>query len=140
MFPLLLALIATTLPTSMKAIRAHDRGGPEVLRYEDAPVPTPGAGEMLVQVYAAGVNPVDWKVVRGGGRGRNAQSSPLIPGYDVAGVVRAAGDGAAFQAGDQVFAFLDLGRAGAYAEYAIVRTNEAARKPKSADFVHAAEW
>src|SRR5205814_8557493 len=60
------------------------------------------------------------------------------PGYDVAGVVRATGDGAPFQVGDEVFAFLDLGRAGAYAEYAIVRPNEAARKPRSVDFVHAA--
>jgi NADPH:quinone reductase-like Zn-dependent oxidoreductase len=128
----------TTVPSTMKAIRAHEHGGPDVLRYEDAPVPKPGAGELLVQVYAAGVNPVDWKMVRaGGGRGRGGQL-PMIPGYDLAGVVRAGGDGAGFAPGDEVFAFADLGRGGAYAEYAIVRTSEAATKPKSVDFVHAA--
>ena len=49
----------------MKAIRIHNYGGPEVLRYEDAPRPTPGPGELLIKVHAASVNPVDWKI-RGG--------------------------------------------------------------------------
>jgi hypothetical protein len=50
---------------TMKAIRIHNYGGPEVLKYEDAPRPTPQAGEVLVRVHAAGVNPIDWKVREG---------------------------------------------------------------------------
>jgi NADPH:quinone reductase-like Zn-dependent oxidoreductase len=50
---------------SMKAIRIHQYGGPEVLKYEDAPRPEPGRGEVLVRVCAASVNPVDWKVRKG---------------------------------------------------------------------------
>jgi len=45
----------------MKAIRIHEYGGPEVLRYEDVVVPTPAAGELLIKVQAASVNPLDWK-------------------------------------------------------------------------------
>ena len=49
----------------MKAIRIHEYGGPEVLRYEDVVVPTPGAGELLIKVQAASVNPLDWKTRAG---------------------------------------------------------------------------
>ena len=49
----------------MKAIRIHEFGGPEVLKYEDAPRPKPGAGEVLIKVHASGVNPIDWKFVPG---------------------------------------------------------------------------
>jgi NADPH:quinone reductase-like Zn-dependent oxidoreductase len=47
---------------NMKAVRVHNYGGPEVLRFEDAPRPTPGSGELLIRVYAVSVNPLDWKV------------------------------------------------------------------------------
>ena len=49
----------------MKAVRIHEYGGPEVLRYEDAPRPEHVSGELLVRIHAAGVNPVDWKVRAG---------------------------------------------------------------------------
>src|SRR5690348_8657545 len=110
---------------TMKAIRIHEFGGLDVLKYEDAPRPTPGEDEMLVRVHAAAVNPVDAGIRRGGiGRGRRAL--PLIPGFDVSGVVEQVGTGVTkFKAGDAIFAYLDLGRGGAYAEYTIVRENEA---------------
>ena len=50
---------------NMKAVRVHNYGGPEVLRFEDAPRPTPGSGELLIRVHAASVNPLDWKVRAG---------------------------------------------------------------------------
>src|SRR2546429_180194 len=53
---------ASATSQTMKAIRIHNYGGPKVLHYEDAPRPKPQAGEVLVRVHAAGVNPIDWKV------------------------------------------------------------------------------
>ena len=60
---------------NMKAVRVHNYGGPEVLRFEDAPRPTPGSGELLIRVCAASVNPLDWKVR--GGLHEGLHSSPL---------------------------------------------------------------
>ena len=50
---------------NMKAVRIHNYGGPEVLRFEDAPRPTPGSGELLIRVHAASVNAIDWKIRTG---------------------------------------------------------------------------
>jgi NADPH:quinone reductase-like Zn-dependent oxidoreductase len=120
---------------SMKAIRIHNYGGPEVLRFEDAPRPAPGAGELLIKVHAASVNPVDWKLRAG----YLTHPLPFIPGWDVSGVVETVGSGVAnFKHGDEVYARPDLARDGAYAEYAIAKETEAALKPKSVDHVHAA--
>jgi len=54
--------MATTMKATMKSVRIHSFGGPDVLQFEDAPVPKAGKNEMFVRVYAAGVNPVDWKI------------------------------------------------------------------------------
>ncbi len=129
---------AKEAPATMKAIRFHAYGDPGVLVYEDAPVPRPGAGEMLVRVRAAGVNPVDWKIRRGGARSL-ASALPMIPGYDVSGTVESVGAGVTrFKRDDAVFAYMSLRRGGAYAEYAIVREDEAAAKPAKVDDVGAA--
>lgn len=123
----------------MKAIRIHQFGGPEVLRYEDAPCPVPDAGEVLIRVHAAGVNPVDWKIREGRLQGRINHHLPLTLGWDVAGVIEQLGAGVTqFNAGDAVYARPDMARDGAYAEYIVVRASEIALKPKSLDFVHAA--
>src|SRR5207244_13290471 len=63
---------------TMKAIRIHNYGGPEVLQYEAAPRPKPGKGEVLIRVHAAGVNPIDWKVRAGYMKDFIAQSFPII--------------------------------------------------------------
>ena len=62
----------------MKAIRIATFGGPDVMKYEDAPIPEPGPGEALVRVYAAGVNPIDWKTCEGRLEGR--VHHPPVPG------------------------------------------------------------
>src|SRR5438270_13175106 len=90
-----------TIPTTMKAVRIHSLGGPDVLRYEDAPMPKPGANELLVRVQAAGVNPVDWKIRQGL---LGTFPLPAIMGSDFSGVVDSAGsDVHEFQPGEQVF-------------------------------------
>src|SRR6266568_1178261 len=106
----------------MKAIRIHNYGGPEVLRYEDAPIPAPGPGELLIKVHAASVNPVDWKIRAGYLRELIVRSLPLIPGMDVSGVVEAVGpDVTSFRNGDEVYARLGDARRGTYAEYTIAK-------------------
>lgn len=137
--PVALALAqGSPLPPVMHAVRFHEYGGPERIVYEEVVVPTPGAGELLVRVRAAGVNPVDAKMRSGLGK-RLQLPLPFTPGFDVAGGVVAVGEGVTrFRPGDDVFAYLALSRGGGYAEYAIVREEEAAPKPATVDAVHAA--
>lgn len=123
----------------MNAVQIHEFGGPEVLKYEEAPRPEPGAGEILLQLKAVGVNPVDWKIREGEMEGMMKHTLPLILGVDAAGIVAAVGPGVTeFAPGDEVFATLDMARNGSYAEYAVVKTETVAAKPASVDFVTAA--
>jgi len=129
--------IAQTNPATMKAVVANQSGGPEVLKYQDAPKPEPKDDEILVRVIAAGVNPVD-SYVRQGRFGKRA-SGPLIIGYDIAGVVEKTGANAKkFKPGDGVYCYLSITRGGGYAEFAVAKESETARKPKNIDFVEAA--
>lgn len=124
---------------TMKAVRIHEYGGPEVLRYEDAPRPEAGPGEVLIRVHAASVNPVDWKVRAGYAKDRLKYKMPFIPGWDVSGVVEAVGSGVSrLKVGDEVYSRPDISRDGTYAEYVVVKESEVALKPKSIDHVHAA--
>jgi NADPH:quinone reductase-like Zn-dependent oxidoreductase len=124
---------------TMKAVRIHHYGGPEVLRYEDAPRPQPGTGEVLIRIHAAGVNPVDWKIREGYLKDMLPCSLPLIPGWDVSGVVEKTGPGVSrLKEGDEVYGMPDISRDGAYAEYIVARESEIALKPKSLHHTHAA--
>jgi NADPH:quinone reductase-like Zn-dependent oxidoreductase len=124
---------------TMKAVRMHSYGGPEVLIYGDAPRPMPGPGEVLIRVHAAGVNPVDWKVREGYLQQMIHYSLPLIPGWDVSGQVEALGPGVVtVQEGEEVFSRPDISRDGAYAEYIVARESEVAAKPMSVGHVQAA--
>src|SRR5437667_3736745 len=126
---------------NMKAVRVHNYGGPEVLRFEDAPRPAPGSGELLIRVHAASVNAIDWKARAGYLKDVFPLPLPYIPGWDVSGVVEAVGFGVTnFKKGDEVYARPDGARngKGTYAEYVVVKETEAALKPKSIDHVHAA--
>ena len=88
---LLVVAAALAHSATMKAIVVHEFGGPEVLKYEDAPRPEPKENEILVRVIAAGVNPVD-TYVRSGKFG--TPTLPLTPGRDIAGIVEEIGPGA----------------------------------------------
>lgn len=124
---------------AMKAVRIHRYGGPDVLEYEDAPRPTLLPDDVLVRVHAAGVNPVDWKVRAGQFKSSTQYMLPLILGWDVSGVVEAAGTGVKDDlVGQEVYARPDSTRNGAYAEYIAVRESEVAPKPALLDHVHAA--
>ena len=120
----------------------HSYGGPEVLQYEDAPCPRVKDGEVLVRVHAAGVNPLECKVRVGDLNGLIEHKLPLIPGWDLSGVVEKVGPGPAaagrFKKGDEVFAMADPTRDGAYADYVAVRGTALAIKPKSLYHVRAA--
>jgi NADPH:quinone reductase-like Zn-dependent oxidoreductase len=123
------------MPT--RAIRFHDYGGPEVLRFEEIERPAAKEGEILVRVHAASVNPVDWKIRDGLVRKRFSPPMPLIPGGDLSGEVVALGAGVNdFAVGEAVFAMIGLW--GAYTEYAAFKAQMASRKPASVDHVQAA--
>ena len=124
---------------TMKAIRVHEYGGPEVLKFEEAPRPQAGPGEVLVRVRAAGVNPVDWQVREGRFKEALSYRMPFVPGWDVSGVVEATGPHVALLTeGDEVYGHPSVVRNGAYAEYAVVPEVELALKPRSIDHLHAA--
>jgi NADPH:quinone reductase-like Zn-dependent oxidoreductase len=124
---------------TMKAIRMHGYGGPDVLSYDDVARPEPAADEVLIRVRAAAVNPVDWKIREGLGKEWFGHQLPFIPGCDLAGIVESVGPAVkGLQPGDAVFGFVNLKRCGAYAEFALATEGEVIRKPESLDFVHAA--
>jgi NADPH:quinone reductase-like Zn-dependent oxidoreductase len=114
----------------MKAIRIHGFGGPEVLELDDVPIPQPGEGELLVRIHAASVNPVDYKIRRGTVPWVTRKMLPMTLGRDLSGTVESAGAGVdAFSGGDALYAMLGSIDRGSYAEYVLVRPNEAAPKP-----------
>ncbi len=116
----------------MKAIRIHAFGGPEVLKYEDAPQPIPAADEVLIKVHASGVNPVDSKIRAGHAQGKFPISFPLIPGWDVSGEIEEVGNAVLnFRKGDEVYSRPDPTRDGTYAEYVVVKADQVNQKPKS---------
>jgi len=132
--------------TMMKAVRLHAFGGPEVLQYEDAPMPVVQPGEVLVRVHAVGVNPPDWYLREGykmlPPAWRPAVTFPLILGTDLSGVVVAvAADVHAFAVGDAVFGmvrFPSTGDSAAYAGYVAAPASDLALKPATLDHIHAA--
>jgi NADPH:quinone reductase-like Zn-dependent oxidoreductase len=123
----------------MKAWYIESYGGPEMLRCGDLPEPGIGPDEVLIEVRAASVNPIDWKMRSGMTRMILKPKFPLILGNDLAGVVLAAGDRVErFAVGDEVYARPDKLRIGAFAERIAVRADEVAHKPSGIDFVEAA--
>jgi len=94
-------------------------GGPEVLQLIDVPAVEPGPGNVIVDVRAAGINPIDWKIRNGYMKENFQVPFPHTPGLEVAGVVDAVGEGADFAVGDEVFGWSETG---AYAEYALAKT------------------
>ncbi|MEV7771823.1 NADP-dependent oxidoreductase [Kitasatospora sp. NPDC086791] len=124
----------------MKAIAIHRYGGPEVVEYTDLPDPKVGPDSVLVEVRAAGVNPVDWKVRDGALDGVLDVHFPLVMGWDAAGVVRAVGGGVSeFAPGDEVYGYVrkDAVEHGTYAELVSAPVRTLARKPAALDWAQA---
>ncbi|USX52727.1 NADP-dependent oxidoreductase [Lentzea sp. HUAS12] len=135
------------MPTeTMNAIRLHEYGGPEVLRYETAPKPVAEPGQLLVRVHAVGVNPPDWYAREGmpdvPEELKPQVELPLIPGTDVSGVVAGIGAGVeGFAVGDEVFGMLNFPNSlqgNAYAEYVTASAADFAHKPAGVSHEHAA--
>jgi NADPH:quinone reductase-like Zn-dependent oxidoreductase len=121
----------------MKAARIHTFGPPSVIVIDELPRPTPGHGEVLVRVAAAGVGP--WDALIREHKSVVQTPLPLILGSDVSGVIEAIGPGvSAFQAGDEIYGVTNPDFCGAYTEYAIASAAMVARKPQGLSHVEAA--
>ncbi len=125
----------------MRAAQINDYGDKDVLAYtEDAAKPTLAAGQVLVDAYAAGVNPFDYKVRSGQARGMAELNFPATLGGDVAGVVAEVGEGVTgFEVGQEVYGQANaLSGQGSFAEFVPVKSDSLAPKPNNVDFVTAA--
>jgi NADPH:quinone reductase-like Zn-dependent oxidoreductase len=121
----------------MKAVVAHEYGAPEVLKFEEVPRQEPNEDEALVRVIASSVNPADPLTLSGKYAREFGTHLPLIPGYDIAGVVEKTGANVAkLKVGDAVYGYPTFG--GGWAEYITVKEWEVAAKPKSLNFVESA--
>jgi NADPH:quinone reductase-like Zn-dependent oxidoreductase len=131
------ALRTQAAPETMKAVVAHEYGGPEVLKLETVLIPRPKENEVLIKVIASGVNPADPLIISGKFAREFGTHLPLIPGYDVAGVVEEVGAKVRrLKKGDAIYAYLLWG--GGWAEYCLTNEGEAALKPASLTGVEAA--
>lgn len=125
----------------MRAVTYDGYGDTSVLKLTDQPVPKVGPGEVLVRVRTAAVNPVDWKIMEGYLDPLVHIWFPVIPGWDVAGVVEQVGlDTPEFSAGDEVIAYArrDMVFDGTFAEFACVPVRAVAHKPAALDWNQAA--
>lgn len=125
----------------MKAVTLQQYGGPDALSVTEQPEPKVGPDQVLVRVKAAGVNPVDWKIGAGYLDGMQEVHFPLVPGWDVAGVVVQNGvDADEFAVGDEVIGYVrkDEVQHGTYAELVAAPVRTLARKPASLDWPEAA--
>jgi hypothetical protein len=114
--------------SSMKAIRIHSFGGPEVLKLEEIDAPPVALDGVVVKIAAASINPVDYKI-RNGGYPRVTQADlPITPGRDLCGVIDQVGAGSGLRRGDAVIAMLGWD-VGGYAEFAVVPAAYCIPKP-----------
>lgn len=153
-----LPLVVAAAPAQMQAIVQHGFGGPEVLKLERVPVPSPGPGQVRVHVYAAGVNPADWRsrlrpppvqaAGAAGGSAGAAEPAPTtsgragapisIPGMEVAGVIDALGPGVSgYSIGEAIYGRI-ASMHGGYAQYALIGIDSIAPKPRRLTFEQAA--
>lgn len=109
------------------------------MQVRDVPRPVPGPGQVLIEVHASSVNPIDWKIPGGQMPARYGAEFPMILGFDAAGVVVEVGAGVtAFAPGHAVFARSDIGAGRCYAEYAVLNVRTVARKPEKLSHAEAA--
>jgi NADPH:quinone reductase-like Zn-dependent oxidoreductase len=118
----------------MNSVITYSRyGGPEVLSLSEADVPRPGPGQVLIRVRAVAVNPIDAKIRSGRLDGFFPAQFPVLPGWDVAGVVDVAGEGASAAVDDEVFGVASVG---GYSQYALL--DRPIPKPATVPFATAA--
>ena len=120
----------------MKAVIINEFGGPEVLKIEEIACPLPAPDEILVKIYASGVNPVDW-VIRNGvdEHLRTYLTLPLTLGWDAAGIVESTGsEVTSLKKGDEVYGIPNFPGNGSYAEYCVAKASQFALKPKSLNY------
>ncbi|MEY9844611.1 NADP-dependent oxidoreductase [Streptacidiphilus sp. MAP5-3] len=123
----------------MKAMRFHEFGSSEVLRYEEVERPVPGTGQVLVRVAATSFNPVDDHIRAGALAEMLPITLPYVPGIDLAGTVAELGaDVTGLEIGDRVLAMLPLDTAGGAAEYVLVPAESLAPAPRTTELVDAA--
>lgn len=126
----------------MKAIQIKKYGGSEVFEInQNASIPTPGIGQVLVRTYAASINPFDWKVREGFFKDMMPLKFPLILGGDFAGIIVEVGEGVLeFKVEDRVYGSANIfnGGSGALAQYCVANVANIAKKPKNADFLESA--
>src|SRR6266403_2151724 len=121
----------------MKAVVAHEYGAPEVLKFEEVSRPEPNEDEALVRVIASSVNPADPLTLSGKYAREFGTHLPLIPGYDIAGIVEKTGVKVTkLKGGDAIYGYPTFG--GGWAEYVTVTEGEVAAKPASLSFTEAA--
>jgi NADPH:quinone reductase-like Zn-dependent oxidoreductase len=154
-----LGMAGAATPTEQHAIVQTGTGGPEVLNYEKVPVLQPGENQVLIRIYAAAINPVDWKMRLGlrrpppGGAPANPSGPPgspaagsaatSIPGLDVAGIIEQIGPGvSSVKVGDKVFSMIGRGSVnglnGAYSQFVIAPAANVVAKPSNLTFEQAA--
>src|SRR3954453_11360417 len=123
---------------TMRALRAHSRGGPEVLVYESVPRPTAKDGELLIAVHAAAITfaELTWPETWSSG---GVDRTPIVPSHEFSGVVAEVGDGVTdVSVGDEVYGLVPFDRDGAAAEYVCVPIGSVAAKPRTVSHVLAA--
>lgn len=129
------------MSSTMKAMTYAQYGGTEVLEETQSPKPKVSPGAVLIRVKAAGVNPVDWKIMSGGLDGLMDVNFPVVPGWDVAGVVEAVGfDTPDFTVGDEVYSYgrRDTIQGGTFAELVALPAAIVAHKPATLSWEEAA--
>lgn len=125
----------------MRTVIINEFGGIDKLMLVDTPIPQPGEGEVLVQIKAIGINPVDWKIREGKLKERLPHQFPLVLGWDFSGIVVERGHSARrFQEGDEVYAYCrrPVVQHGSYAEYIALPESYLAHRPKNISFEEAA--
>lgn len=129
----------TTNEKQMRAVRIHHYGGSTEMELEKIAIPEPNEGEVLIKIFAAGVNPIDWKIRKGYLAEVIPHTLPLTLGWDFAGEVASIGKNVGkWSIGDAVYARPDLSKNGAYAEYIVVSENEITAKPKTLSWMKSA--
>src|SRR5215467_10519763 len=123
---------------SMRAAFLTGYGGDEVMSFGQLPDPVRGEDQALIEVRAAGVNPVELGMRAGRLSAVLPYTFPQVPGFDISGVVREVPAGSPFQVGDEVYARMPNKSPGAYAERAVVPIELLAKKPVTATHVEAA--